>query len=105
MSVVTEDADHWLVSARANGEVLTTRAAVPGLELLLLGQPEGYSAAELGSWLQSLAQSVKDSVKRTPPGDPVPPMLREALSGLLFSQAELWSRGPAPCAIAWVGSG
>src|SRR5262249_60511902 len=104
MAVVTEDADRWLVSARANGEVLTTRAVVPGLELLLLGRPEGYTPVELSNWVQSLAQSVRDSVGESAPGDPVPPMLREALSGLLFSRAELWTRGRAPCSIALVSS-
>jgi len=104
MSMVTEDTDRWLVSARANGELLASRAVVPGLELQLLGRVEGYTAAELESWLLSLAQAVRDNVGGTPPGDPVPPMLREALGGLLFSRAELWTRGDPPCAIALVGT-
>ncbi len=102
MSIVRDDTDRWLVSARTDGEVLTTEASVPGLELRLIGGVEGYLPEELASWLQSLARAVRDSVPDPPPGDPVPPMLREALGGLLFSRAELWGRGPSPCALAMV---
>lgn len=102
MPYLTADTDRWLVSARVGGEVLTTRASVKGLELDLLGPVEGFAPAELESWLQSLAQSVAEGVAEVPPGDPVPPMLREALGGLLFSRAEVWNRGTPPCAIALV---
>jgi hypothetical protein len=102
MPFLTADTDRWLVSARVGGEVLTTRVSVPGLEILLLGRVEGYGAGELQSWLSSLAQSVADGVSEASPGDPVPPMLREALGGLLFSTAEVWNRGTPPCAIALV---
>lgn len=102
MPFLTADTDRWLVSARASGEVLTTSASVPGLDLHLLGQAEGYVSSELESWLQSLARAVAEGVGEAPPGDPVPPMLREALGGLLFSTAEIWNRGTPPCAIALV---
>ena len=104
MPFLTADTDRWLVSARVGGEVLTTRVSVKGLEILLLGQVEGYGPGELESWLQSLAQAVAEGVSEAPPGDPVPPMLREALGGLLFSTAEVWTRGMAPCAIALVAA-
>src|SRR5262249_32155007 len=49
-------------------------------------------APELKSWLDGLARAVDEAAASAPPGDPVPPMLRDALGGLLFSHAELWSR-------------
>ncbi|TMQ70662.1 MAG: PEGA domain-containing protein [Candidatus Eisenbacteria bacterium] len=102
MSIVRDDTERWQVSARANGEVLTTTASVEGLQLLLLGGARDFTPVELASWLQSLAQAVHDAISATPPGDPVPPMLRESLGELLFSRAKLWNRGSAPCAVSMV---
>src|SRR5262245_38707422 len=115
MTMVVERLDRWQVSTQGLGELLTTEASASGLDLRVFGQPAGYEPAELTSWLQGLARTVDESAVGALPDDPVPPMLRDALGGLLFSHAELWSReagaicslalmsGPDRIAFGWVG--
>jgi hypothetical protein len=104
MTMVVERLDRWQVSTQGFGELLTTEAAAPGLGLRLFGQPSGYEASELRNWLEGLARAVSEAAVSAPPDDAVPPMLRDALGGLLFSHGELWSRETGSiCSVVLVG--
>lgn len=98
------DVRQWLVSARSRGELLATSARAPGLELVMVGVPAGYSAEEVESWLRDLmAMSLETS--RAEAGDrPIPSLLHHLLTGLIFSHSELWDRGggTAPTSMAFV---
>jgi hypothetical protein len=103
MTMVVERLDRWQVSTQGLGELLTTEASGPGLELLLFGQPSGYEPTELKSWLDGLVRSVNEAAHGDSPGEGVPSALRDAIGGLLFSHAELWSRRPGSmCSVALV---
>ena len=104
MPMVAGGTARWLVSTQVRGELLTTRASAPGLDLVLLGQPAGYSKPDLESWLLGLVRAVHEGTGESLPGDPVPPMLRQALGALLFSHGELWNRGHPPCSVVAVFS-
>jgi hypothetical protein len=115
MTMVVERLDRWQVSTQGLGELLTTEASASGLDLRMFGQPSDYEPAELRSWLEGLARAADEAAPTALPDDPVPPTLRGALGGLLFSHAELWSRetgsicsvalvsGPDRIAFGWVG--
>ncbi len=93
----------WVVSTRTHGEVLTTEASVTGLEIRLLGLPEGFSRDEVEGWIASLAAAAREGAVAASPEDPIPPVLRHALGGLLFSHAELWAQSQAdPCSVVLV---
>jgi hypothetical protein len=104
----------WTVSARSSGEVLAVRVQRPGgLELAFLGAPTGFDASEVETWLAELAgvadeaaRASESEVEQAPAG-PIPRELHQALSGLLFYQAELWKEreGRAPCAVALLTAG
>jgi hypothetical protein len=104
MTLVVPEAGRWLVSTQSHGEVLTVRATAPGLSLLLLGLPAGFGLHEIESWLQGLARAVHEGSGAASPTDPVPPILRQALEGLLFSHAEIWGdeEGVTPCSVVLV---
>ena len=115
MSTTSPSTDRWVVSTRVAGEVLTAEAHVAGLELRLLGLPQGFSQAEAEGWIGSLAASALEGAGAAIPDDPLPPPLRQALSGLLFSHAELWQTGGTLGSVAlmrdvgrvafgWIGS-
>jgi len=110
-------ADRWAVSARASGGIVTAGVTLPTIELALLGIPPGFTPTEIQTWLRDLA-GVAIETSRTDGRDrPIPPLLHHALTGLLFSQTELWShtghplpcaavfvQGPQGAAFGWVGS-
>src|SRR5687767_12944886 len=100
MSNSTPSTDGWVVSTRIHGEVLTAEACVSGLEIRLLGLPEGFSQAEAEGWIGSLAASAIEGSAAAIPDDPLPPPLRQSLGGLLFSHAELWQSKQPLCSVA-----
>jgi len=93
----------WLVSAHPRGEVLTIEERGPSLVLWLLGQPEGFSVPEIQGWLHDVSGVAHESAALDTSPQPIPVLLRHALSGLLFSHAEMWARGegPGPCSVAF----
>ena len=108
--------DRWAVSTRTNGTVLTAGVELPGVQLCLLGIPPGFTAPEIQSWLKDLAGVAIETSKNDGRDRPIPQLLHHALTGLLFSQTELWShtgqalpcsavfvQGPQGVAFGWVG--
>ena len=96
--------DHWAVSTRTQGGVLTAGAALPSIELALLGIPGGFTPAEIQSWLRDLGGVAIETSRTDERSRPIPQLLHHALTGLLFSQTELWSHTgqPLPCAAVFV---
>ncbi len=96
--------DHWAVSTRTQGGVLTAGAALPCIELELLGIPVGFTPAEIQSWLRDLGAVAIETSRSDERSRPIPQLLHHALTGLLFSQTELWSHTgqPLPCAAVFV---
>src|SRR6185436_6926300 len=82
----------------------------------LLGIPPGFSEPEIQTWLRDLAGVAIETSRTDHRSRPIPPLLHHALTGLLFSQSELWSHtghplpfaavfvnGPQGLAFGWVG--
>ena len=94
----------WEISARPGGDVLAARARGHGIELMLLSRSAGHDPAQIEAWLAELI-GVAVETSRNDPGDrPISALLRHALTGLLFSHAELWHHTPEdpPCSLAFV---
>jgi hypothetical protein len=72
--------------------------------MALLGIPEGFTAAEIQSWLRDLAGVAIETSRTDERARPIPQLLHHVLTGLLFSQTELWSHTgqPLPCAAVFV---
>src|SRR5258708_1633281 len=94
----------WAVSARASGEVLTAGIQHAPLELVLLGVPQGFTPGEVEGWLRDLAGVSIETSRGDTRIRAIPALLHHALTGLLFSQAELWGHAGlvSPCAAAFV---
>ncbi len=108
--------DRWAVSTRMSGAVLTAGVELPAIQLCLLGIPMGFTPAEIQSWLRDLAGVAIETSRGDGRARPIPQLLHHALTGLLFSQTELWSHtgqmmpcaavfvnGPQGVAFGWVG--
>jgi hypothetical protein len=104
MSLASKPASRWAVSARTNGEVLTAGISRPDLELVVLGIPAGFSQPEIEAWLHDLAGVAVETSHADARTRAIPPLMHHALTGLLFSHAELWDRldAPKPCSCAFV---
>src|SRR5262245_23706043 len=109
-------ADHWAVSARTMGGIVTAGVTLPSIELALLGIPPGFTESEIQTWLRDLAGVAIETSRSDQRSRPIPPLLHHALTGLPFSQTELWSHtghplpfaavfvhGPQGVAFGWVG--
>ncbi|MFM8559125.1 MAG: PEGA domain-containing protein, partial [bacterium] len=109
-------AESWAVSTRSNGSVPTAGVSLPGIQLGILGIPHGFTTPEIQSWLRDLAGVALETSRTDLRPRPIPPLLHHSLTGLLFSQTELWSRtglampcsavfvsGPEGLAFGWVG--
>ena len=96
--------DHWAVSARTHGAIVTAGVTLPSIEMALLGIPPGFTPAEIENWLRDLAGVAIETSRTDERERPIPPLLHHALTGLLFSQTELWSHTghPLPCAAVFV---
>jgi hypothetical protein len=124
MSEALVDSSHWTVSVRSIGEVLAVRAGEAGLQMGFLGLPRSLGRAEIHGWLSELiaiSSAATDPALAADGGSgvlPIPRSLHQALTGLLFLQAEVWA-GPADrlpltlvvvesgdrVALGWSGSG
>ena len=94
----------WEISTRPDGDVLAACARGHGIDLILLSRPAGHEPAQIEAWLAELI-GVAVETSRNDPGDrPISALLRHALTGLLFSHAELWHHTPddPPCSLAFV---
>jgi hypothetical protein len=96
MAEVLTGSGRWTVSARSSGEVLAVRVGQSVLQMGFVGSPRGLQAAEIEGWLGELVGMAAACVESETPGpDGVPPLpiprsLHQALTGLLFLQAEVW---------------
>jgi hypothetical protein len=110
MEQLTSTTPRWNVSARSDGDVLAVRVGGLGLDLGFLGSPAGFTPAEVETWLTELIGVAGTTGGESPavrdPGASIaiPRVLHQALTGLLFYQAELWggSADRLPCALACV---
>jgi hypothetical protein len=107
MRAIANASEQWAVSARAGGELLTAEAQVPGLEVLVLGVPDGFTREEVEGWLRDVMEVTRDQAARDDTPTPIPPLLHHALTGLLFSHAAVWSPSGAraPCSVALTSGG
>jgi len=98
------DIRQWVVSARSRGEVLATSARGPGVDLVMVGVPSGYSAEEVESWLGDLMGMAMETSSAESGDRPIPPLLHHLLTGLIFSHSEMWNRGRrgGPASMAFV---
>ena len=104
MNVASTTAPRWAVSTRTSGEVLPAGCSAGALELSLLGVPAGFTPAEVEGWLHDLAGVALETSRDDSRVRAIPALLHHALTGLLFSQSELWNSGPppGPCTAAFV---
>ena len=104
MSKATQKDPGWEVLAQPTGEVLTAEARSPGLLLGLVGVPRGFEARDAEGWLYDVAGVSHESSAGRPSRRPIPSILDHAITGLLFSHAELWEQegSPTPCSYAFI---
>ncbi|MFI5370417.1 MAG: hypothetical protein ACHQ52_02590, partial [Candidatus Eisenbacteria bacterium] len=103
MTAGTGLVQRWEIAAQRGGEVSAAQEHAPGLELWLLGVPRGTTESEVRGWLHDVA-GVAIEASRGPRGtQPIPTLLHHALTGLLFSHAEVWERPgqPSPCSVVF----
>ena len=124
MEQVMTPTAQWTVLVQSSGDALAVGARGPGLELGFLGTPSGFTPPEIETWLAELISVAGTTGSDSPvlwdPASsiPIPRTLHQALSGLLFYEAELWGGAAerSPCAVAcltagtcvafgWTGSG
>jgi hypothetical protein len=107
MNVAVAKSPQWSVSARRRGEVLTAGTTGGGLELLVLSTPGSFTVPEFEGWLRDLLGVTRETASGDQGPRPIPALLHHALTGLLFSHAELWERAGAqpPCSLAFVVAG
>jgi hypothetical protein len=113
MEQVVRSAAQWTVLVRSGGDALAVRASGSGLELGFLGIAPGFTPPEIESWLTELigmaGTSGGDSPVMSDPASslPIPRTLHQALSGLLFYEAELWGADGErpPCTVACLAAG
>ena len=96
----------WEISARQDGDVLAARAHGHGIELVLLSRQAGHDPPQIEAWLAELIGVAVETSRNDPGERPISALLRHALTGLLFSHAELWHHTPdaPPCSLAFVCS-
>ena len=104
MTLAGNTALRWVVTTRTHGEVLTAGISAGELELVLLGVPAGFTPAEVVGWLHDLAGVARETSAGDARVRAIPTILHHALTGLLFSHAELWHREgeSGPCSVAFL---
>ena len=115
MDVAAPARPHWTVSTRHDGEVLTVWTGGDELWLGVLATSGSFTAPEYEGWLNDLAGVARETSIAGTDAGPIPGILHQAVSGLLFSHVELWERSGGPHAsialivdgdevgIGWVG--
>ncbi|MBI1797898.1 MAG: PEGA domain-containing protein [Candidatus Eisenbacteria bacterium] len=103
MTSVADPTLYWAVLSRSRGEILTAEAQSPGLHLGILGIPAGLAPRDVEGWLYDIIGVAHEGSPVPESAGRIPPLLRHALTGLVFSHAELWDRrgGPRPCSFAF----
>lgn len=104
MNVASASTPRWAVSTHTDGEALTAGITGDQVDLLLLGIPVGFTAAEIEGWLRDLAGVALETSRTDTRQRAIPSLLHHTLTGLLFSHAELWSRAGIqdPCSAVFV---
>src|SRR5262245_15559372 len=107
MPRVVDSTAQWEFSARTRGEVLIAEARDPGIYLALLGVPAGFTPDEVEGWLHDVAGVARETAAGDVALKPIPALLHHALTGMLFSHAEMWNRpgSPAPSSVVFVREG
>src|SRR5262249_9114442 len=82
----------WSVSAQTHGDVLAVQVREPGMVLAVLGRPAGSSELEVHTWLRDLAAVSREAPAPSEEDEQLPGLLRQAVTALLFSHAEIWER-------------
>jgi PEGA domain len=105
MTAGTGLVQRWEIVAQRGGEVSAAREQAPGLELWLLGVPRGTTETEVRGWLHDVAGVALEASRGPRGAQPIPTLLHHALTGLLFSHAEVWERPgqAAPCSVVFTG--
>lgn len=104
MNVASTSTRRWAVSTHTDGEALTAGISGDQVDLVLLGIPVGFTAAEIEGWLRDLAGVAAETSRTDTRTRAIPALLHHTLTGLLFSHAELWSRAGVqdPCSAVFV---
>src|SRR5437867_9854385 len=77
MTVTQTASPGWSILTHTAGEVLAIRAGTPGLELILLGRPTGFTSEEVEGWLRELLGVASEPRPDGVGGEPnaMPPLL------------------------------
>jgi hypothetical protein len=94
----------WQISTRADGEVLTAEAGAEALRFAVAGFPDRFTPEEITGWLHDLVSVSRETAVADVGVRRIPTLLHHALTGLLFSHAELWETDGVtrPCSVAFV---
>ena len=106
MDVDAPATPRWSVSARPNGELLTIWRGGEDVLVGVLAVPGPFAPEEYEAWLSDLVGVVRETSRAPAEPGPIPALLHQALTGLLFSHAGLWERsGVAHGSIALIAAG
>ncbi|HTM58347.1 MAG TPA: PEGA domain-containing protein [Candidatus Udaeobacter sp.] len=96
----------WSVSARPDGELLTIWRGGEDVLVGVLAVPGSFAREEYEAWLSDLVGVVRETSRTSSEPGPIPALLHQALTGLLFSHTGLWDRsGVAHGSIALIAAG
>jgi PEGA domain len=103
MNVAAIHEPQWSVTTRRDGEILAVWSGADDLQLGLAATPGSFSVAEYQGWLTDLLSVARETARADATDRPIPALLHQALTGLLFSHGELWERAGGPhCSMALV---
>lgn len=103
MNVASVTTPKWTIGIRPTGEELAAASQGPELSLALLGVPQGFTPIEVEGWLADLKGVATETSRADSRSRAIPALLHHSLTGLLFSQSELWGHAaePTPCTLAF----
>jgi hypothetical protein len=103
MNVAAIHEPQWSVTTRRDGEILAVWTGGDDLQLGLAAAPGQFSVHEYEGWLTDLLSVARETARADATDRPIPALLHQALTGLLFSHGELWERAGGPhCSMALV---
>src|SRR5260221_7378387 len=106
MDVDAPATPRWSVSARPDGELLTIWRGGEDVLVGVLANPGAFAREEYEAWLSDLVGVVRETSRTATEAGPIPALLHQALTGLLFSHSGLWDRsGLAHGSIALIAAG
>ena len=94
MSLSVKSAHEWRISTRTRGEVLAASARAGTCRFLVLGVPGRHTGSEIEAWLGDLLGVAAESARNDKLPRPIPALLHNALTALLFSHREVWNADP-----------